>query len=254
MSLKTLLKNKKVIFFYGILFILLLWTIISYAFDSNSMIFPSPIDAVKSMFQLLGKKITYQYLGNTLLRTIVGFFVAFILALILGIFGGKYENFYTFLSPLMNVFKSVPTVAFVYLFIIIFQPKYAPIYVVVLVSLPILYESVVQGIRKTDPFILEASKVDGANKLTEIFKIRLPLAIPFIAVGVSSSLALSFKVEIMSEVLTGMTKGGIGAALGALQGSEANLVNVFGYTLIIITVVILFTMFSNYLKRVFINK
>ena len=214
--------NKKILFGLGTLFILLLWFVISLLFDKNSMIFPSPISAFKAMIELLGKKVTYQYLGLTLLRMLIGFSIAFFFALILGIFAGHNPGFYTFLKPLMNVLKSVPTVAFVYLFIIIFQPKYAPIYVVILVSLPILFESVVTGIKKTDPDVLDAARVDGANKIT--------------------------------EVLTGMTKGGIGAAISAFQGSEANLNNVFGYTLIVIIIVLLFTSVSEYLKRVFINK
>lgn len=246
--------NKKILFGLGTLFILLLWFVISLLFDKNSMIFPSPINAFKAMIELLGKKVTYQYLGLTLLRMLVGFSIAFFFALVLGIFAGHNSGFYTFLKPLMNVLKSVPTVAFVYLFIIIFQPKYAPIYVVILVSLPILYESVVTGIKKTDPDVLDAARVDGANKVTEILRVRLPLASSYILVGISSSLAMSFKIEIMAEVLTGMTKGGIGAAISAFQGSEANLNNVFGYTLIVIIIVLLFTSVSEYLKKVFINK
>ena len=106
----------------------------------------------------------------------------------------------------------------------------------------------------TDPFVIQAARVDGANKLAEIFRIRLPLASSYILVGLSSSLAMSFKVEIMAEVLTGMTKGGIGAAISAFQGSEANLNNVFGYTLIVVVIVLVFTSVSEYLKKVFINK
>lgn len=252
--MKRFLSNKKVLFILGFIFILLLWFLFSLIFDRNSMIFPSPIDSFKAMFTLLSKGSTYEYLGKTLLRMIVGFLIAFIIALILGIFGGHNENIYIFLKPLMNVLKSIPTVAFVYLFIIIFQPKYAPVYVVILVSMPILYESIVQGIKKTDPYIIEATKIDGARKSQEILKVRLPLASSYILVGISSSLAMSFKVEIMAEVLTGMTKGGIGAAIGALQGSDVNLVNIFGYTLIIVIIVLIFTSISEYLKKVFINK
>ena len=246
--------NKKVLFGLGTLFILLLWFIISLLFDKNSMIFPSPISASEAMIGLLGKAVTYQYLGLTLLRMLIGFLIAFFFALVFGIFAGHNPSFYIFLKPLMNVLKSVPTVAFVYLFIIIFQPRHAPVYVVILVSLPILFESVVTGIKKTDPDVLDAARVDGASKIDEIFKIRLPLATSYILVGISSSLAMSFKVEIMAEVLTGMTKGGIGAAISAFQGSETNLNNVFGYTLIVIIIVLLFTSVSEYLKKVFINK
>lgn len=252
--MKAFLKSKKFIFLTGIIFILLLWFLISTLFDKNSMIFPSPVASFKSMVDLLSIKTTYSYIGNTLLRMVIGFVVAFLLALIFGVFAGHNENIYTFLKPLMNILKSIPTVAFVYLFIIIFQPKNAPIYVVILVSFPILYEAVVSGIKHTDPEILDACRIDGASKAQEIVRIRLPLATSYILVGISSSLAMSFKVEIMAEVLSGSTNGGIGSAIRAFQGSEANLANVFGYTLIIVVIVLVFTSINEFLKKVFINK
>lgn len=251
--MKKFLKNKTVLFTLGILFILLLWFVISISVDRNNMIFPGPIESAKAMFGLLGKEVTYIYLGYTLLRLFIGFFVSFAVAILLGAFAGRNEGLYTFLKPFMNICKSVPTVTLVYLFIIIFQPRNAPVYVVILVSLPILFEAVVQGIRKTDPDVIDAARVDGASKLVEIFQIRLPLAISYIVVGVSSSLAMSFKVAIMAEVLTGMTKGGIGAAIGGLK-DEVNLTNLFGYTLIILIVVLIFTFVSEHLKKVFIDK
>ena len=252
--MKKFFTNKKVLFILGIFFILLLWLVLSLLFDKNSMIFPSPIESFKSMIGLLGKKTTYEYLGFTLLRMVIGFAIAFALALVIGIFAGHNENIYTFLKPLMNVLKSVPTVSFVFLFVVIFQPRHAPAYVVILVSLPILFESVVTGIKKTDPDVIQAARVDGANKFKEIIHIRLPLASSYILVGISSSLAMSFKVEIMAEVLTGMTRGGIGSAILGVQQSEITLTNIFGYTLIVIVVVLLFTALSEHLKKVFINK
>lgn len=251
--MKRFIKNKNVLFILGILFILLLWFLLSLCFDTNNMIFPGPIVSFKAMFELLGRKVTYTYLGKTLLRLVIGFSVSFALAIVLGSIAGHYPSVYTFLKPFMNVCKSIPTVALVYLFIIVFQPMNAPIYVVMLISLPILFEAIYQGINKTDPFVLSAARVDGASKLKQIIRIRLPLAIPYILVGISSSLAMSFKVEIMAEVLAGMTKGGIGAAIGGLTG-EANLVLMFGYTLIILFVVLIFTFVSEHLKKVFIDK
>lgn len=251
--MKAFITNKKTLFILGTIFILLLWEVLSLAFDRNSMIFPSPISTFNAMGDLLKRSSTYSYLLNSVLKTVMGFVISFILSLLLGIIAGHNGSFYQFLKPLINVIKSIPTVAFVYLFLIIFQPKNSPIYVVVLVSFPILYESIVAGINKTDPIIIQAAKVDGANKITQILRMRLPLAIPYILVGISSSLAMSFKVEIMAEVLTGMTKGGIGAAIGALQGSESNLSYVFGYTLIIVIFVLLFTYISEHFKKVFIQ-
>ena len=254
-SLNRFISNKFVLFGLGIIFVIALWFLLSLIFDKNGIIFPSPILTFKEFFILLGQAKTYRYIGFTFLRIVMGFTFSFLLALLLGIFAGNYPNLYQFLKPLMVVIKSIPTVALVFIFIVIAQPKYAPILIVFVVCFPIIYEGVVGGIKNVDKDMIEASKVDGANYFKSTLFIKLPLAIPYIIVGVVSSFALSFKIEIMAEVITGYTKNGLGSVIHYTQVEDpSNMAGIFAYALFAVIIMLLVSLLEEVVKQILKKK
>mgnify|MGYP003291850861 CR=1 FL=1 len=97
-------------------------------------------------------------------------------------------------------------------------------------------------------------KAQGAgssiSKLETLFKIQLPIGFPAILVGIASSFSLAFKVEIMSEILTGFTKGGLGSLIkGAQLINSVDLTMMFGYSFIAIIFMIIITYVSNIIKE-----
>ena len=253
--MKKFISNKFVLFFLGVLFVIAIWFICSLLFDKNGAIFPSPILTFSKFINLLGEKYTYQCLGYTFLRMLAGFGLSFVVALIFGILAGNHPNFYQFLKPLMTVIKSIPTVALVFLFIVLVVPKNAPIFVVFVICFPILYEGVAGGIKNVDKDMIEASKVDGANYFKSTLFIKLPLAIPYIIVGVVSSFALSFKIEIMAEVITGYTKNGLGSVIHYTQVEDpSNMAGIFAYALFAVIIMLLVSLLEEVIKQILKKK
>ena len=249
--MKKYITNKFVLFFLGTIFVVLLWFLISLIFDKQGGIFPSPFLTFKKFFELLKEPYTYTCLGYTMLRMLVGFISSFIVALIIGVIAGNNTSVYQFLKPLMITIKSIPTVALVFLFIVVVAPKYAPILVVSLICFPILYESVVGGIRSVEKDLIEASKVDGATYVKGVWYIKLPLSIPYIIVGVVSSFALSFKIEIMAEVITGYTKNGLGSVIQYEQKADpSNMESIFAYALFAVIIMLLVSLLEEVIKHI----
>ena len=250
--MRKFISNKFTLFALGILFVIALWFIISLCFDTNGGIFPSPIDTFSKFGELLGDPYSYKCLGYTFLRMLVGFFISFLAALIVGIFAGNHQEVYDFLKPLMVVIKSIPTVALVFLFVVLVAPKNAPIFVVIVICFPILYEAVAGGIRKVDTDVVQASEVDGASYFARVLFIKLPLSFPYIMVGVASSFSLSFKLEIMAEVITGYTRNGLGSVIHYVQQEDpTNLVGVFAYSLFAIIFMLLISLLEQVIKQIF---
>ena len=248
-SLKQSISNKFVLFTLGTLFVLALWFLLSLLLDRNNVVFPSPIVTFGEFFSLLGKSKTYRYLGYTFLRILMGFSLSMLLALILGLFAGNHPSLYEFLKPLMIVIKSIPTVALVFVFIVVAQPKYAPILLVFVVCFPIIYEGVVGGIRNVEKDVIDSSKVDGATYFKEALYIKFPLAVPFILVSVISSFALSFKIEIMAEVITGVTARGLGSAISNARATDpTNTAIIFAYALLAVIIVLLVSLIEELVK------
>ena len=252
--MKRFISNKYTLFALGILFVIALWFVVSACFDVNNGIFPSPIDTFKEFGTLLTDPYSYQCLGYTFLRMLIGFFFSFLLAFVVGVFAGNHSWLYEFLKPLMTVIKSLPTVALVFLFIVLVAPKNAPIFIVIIICFPILYEAIAGGIKKVDQQIIYASRIDGANYFKRVLFIKLPLSIPYIIIGVVSSFSLSFKLEIMAEVITGYTRNGLGSVIHYTQQADpTNLTGVFAYSLFAIITMLLITLLETITKQA-INK
>lgn len=251
---KSIFSNKILLTTIGCIIFLLLWIIISAIIGDTKMIFPDPLSTFKETFVILGKSYIYKCIAWTMLKMIIGFSISFIIALVFGVLAGTFPSFKVVLKPIMIAIKSIPTAALVFLFLVITNAKYAPIFIVILISFPILYEAIAAGVNNTSEEVIDASRVDGASHAKMIFRIRLPLAIPYIAVGITSSFALAFKIEIMAEVITGSTTDGIGSAiLSAQKNDPSNMVTIFAYSLIAIVFILLLTIIEEivtwYIKK-----
>lgn len=248
--MKRFISNKVLLKIIGIFIFLLGWQILSMIIGSSNFILPSPIDTISETIKMLGSSYIYKCLYQTLLRMIGGFIIAFIIAFILGNIASNLKPFEEILKPTMVILKSVPTASLVYLFLVIAGAKLTPLFIVVLVSLPILYESVVGGIESTPKQLIEASQIDASSVFNTAIKIRIPLAIPYIMVGIASSFGLSLKIEIMAEVITGYTRMGLGSAILAAQRSDpTNMVPIFAYSLVAIVVMLIVDGVSDIIKH-----
>lgn len=248
--MKKFISNKIVLTVIGIIVFLIGWLVISYAIDERSMVFPNPFVTFAEAFKLLGKQSLYIDIGYSMFRTLIGFLLAFGAAILFGTLAGHFHFLEKIFKPTMIALRSVPTVALVFLFIVLSGAKWAPIFIVFLISFPILYESVCGGFKSVDNELLNATKVDGSNWIKTIWYIKLPLAMPYIFVGMVSSFALSFKIEIMAEVITGDTGYGLGSSIAYAQSVDpANMVPIFAYSIIAIIFIMLLTIFEVLVKK-----
>lgn len=249
--MKRFITNKYVLTIIGCILFFVIWLLISLIVNETKMVFPDPWSTIQETGKILSTSYVYRCIGWTLLRMLIGFSASFIIALIFGILAGHFPAIRTILNPIVLAIKSIPTAALVFLFLVVSGARYAPIYIVVLISLPILYESIAAGIANIPEEIHDASRIDGGGFWRIATKIRLPLALPYILVGIASSFALSFKIEIMAEIITGDTKNGLGSAISAAQKNDpSNMVPIFAYSLIAIIFILIITIIEDVVTRI----
>ena len=232
-QVKRSISNKNFIFIAGLIILATLWQVFALAVDERTMVFPGPVESFSYAFRLLGKSYTYRCIFSTMVRMLEGFILSLIIGLIFGVITGNYPVFGDLIDPTITALRAVPTASLVYLFIVLAGFRKAPMYLVILISFPIIYEGVKQGIRNIPVSVINATKVDGASFLRNNLRIKLPLAFPYIVTAMASSFSLCFKIEIMAEVITGASTPGLGSAiLGARSSDPTNMVPIFGYSLI----------------------
>lgn len=252
--MKKFITKIKFEYILGIVLFLTIWFLISFIVDEKTMIFPDPISTFKETFRILKTNYVYKCLSESLIRLIIGFGISFILALVFGIIAGNSKSLKRVFTPTISVLKSIPTASLVFLFLVLVGAKNAPILMVILISFPILYESISGGIENMDKDVINAMKLDSGSFIYNIIKIQIPLIIPYVVIGIASSFALSFKIEIMAEILTGSTRNGLGSAILASQKNDpTNMVPIFAYSLIAIIfsslITIIFRLVRKYVSK-----
>ena len=224
----------------GLILLLLLWQVLAVMIGETTMVFPGPVSTFRYVIYLLGKAYTYKCIAMTMMKMFAGFAISLVLGFIAGVIAGNHPFIEKMLSPLITTLRAVPTASLVYLFIVLAGFRMAPMYLVVMISFPIIYEGVLGGIRNISASIVNAMKVDGASFFRSNFRIKLPLAMPYIIVAMTTSFSLSFKIEIMAEVITGASNAGLGSAILGMRSSDpTNMVPIFGYSLIAVALMLL---------------
>lgn len=248
---KKILLNKYFLSIVGIAFFFVLWIIIYYSAGANNTIFPQPLETFQEMFLYLQDPFTYLCIWGSLSRMLIGFGVASVLAIILGMVVGNLTKMKYVFNPTMVALKAIPTAALTFLFLSLAGLTNAPIYIVCVIVFPIVYEATVSGYSQIDKYVLMSSRVDGANAFRSNFFIKVPLALPTISLGLISSFALSFKIEIMAEVISGSSSEGLGRAIqSAYINSSNGMVPTFAYSLIAIIIMLLVTLLLDILKKI----
>jgi ABC-type nitrate/sulfonate/bicarbonate transport system permease component len=113
-------------------------------------------------------------------------------------------------EPVIDFLRSIPAVATVPVFIIIFglDANMRIAAIAVGATWPILL-STMQGFRATDPTLLDTGRVFKLTPFQMMWKVRIPNASPLIWSGLQVSLQIAFVVTIASEIL------GSGFGIGA---------------------------------------
>lgn len=247
--MKASTKNNYIYYLIGIIGLFIIWFLIAKIVGEEKLIFPGPFATFKDLFLLLQKGSTYLSILYSLLKTTIGFLIAFVFALIIGTLGGLSNKFNMILKPLITTLKAIPTASVLFLFIVMVGFENSPILVVILITFPILYEAISKGINSVPKAIIEASKLEKGSTLKNLLYIRFPLSFNYFLIGIASSFGLAFKVEIMSEVLSGANKKGIGYAIKIAQISDVTMVPIFSWTIIAIATLFIISIISGTISK-----
>ena len=237
--MKKFFTNKYTLIVLGVIVLFLLWFLVS-LIVKNPIIFPDPFLTIKTLFEMLGDAYIYKCLGSSFLRLIIGFIIGGFLGFIFGIIFSYFKKGVHVFKPTLIAIKAIPTAAIIFLFVALAGYENAPVLIVALVTFPILYESTLAGLSNIPNEYKDELKLSSSNFLHSLIEVKLFFASSYILVGLLTSFALAFKIEIMSEIIAGNTTYGIGVAIKtATQLDAGNMVPVFAYSLFVILLILL---------------
>ncbi len=179
---------------------------------ASPFILPDPLSVLADGARLVADGSFAAMLGTTCARAVFAFLVSLALSASLGFSAGAWPSFGTALKPWMAVIKSTPVVSFILIALLWFGSSFVPVFVAVLMTLPVMTEAIANGVRSSDPKLLEMARVYRFSARDRILHIQVPSAMPFFLGGAGASLGLTWKVVVAGEILS-VPKFGIGSAM-----------------------------------------
>lgn len=191
--------------------LLVLWAV-GAAVIKESFLLPSPAAVASDLARLIAEDWFPSTIAASSARSAAAFGIAALLSFAIGIPEGLSAGARSFTRPWMAVIKATPVVSFILIALLWFGSSFVPVFVAVLMILPVMTEAVYRGMSETDANLLAMARVYRLSRLETLRYIRLPSVLPFFLAGAGSSLGLSWKVVVAAEIL-GLPRLGIGSAM-----------------------------------------
>jgi sulfonate transport system permease protein len=185
----------------------------------------SPSEILSEINRLLWSGQIWLHLWATFGRVLSGFGLGSSVAIILGVVTGISPVAYRLLNPTIHAIRSVPSYAWVPLFILWFGIfETSKILLIALGAFFPLYLALASSIRSVDRKLIEVALVNGFKGWNLARKIFLPASLPAIFVGLRQSLGLAWMFVVAAEFM-GATHG-LGFLLidGQTTGRPATLI------------------------------
>ncbi len=180
---------------------LLVWQIVYFSVGSDLLI-ASPVTVLKTLFSFAKKADFWLSVGMSILRIAIGFISGTVLGVLFAVVCRALPIANTLFSPALKVVRATPVVSFIILAWIWIDRGFIPVFITLLMVLPIVWESVYTGIGEIPAKFKELAFVYKLPFLKKLFKIYIPSVMPFFNSAAATSLGLAWKSGIAAEVIT----------------------------------------------------
>ncbi|HLS15396.1 MAG TPA: ABC transporter permease [Beutenbergiaceae bacterium] len=178
------------------------WQGLSAAVGSRAL--PAPTDLVPRVGRELAEGGLLDYAAVTFSQALLGCLIGFCVAVPLGYLIARSAVASAALGPYLAATQAVPAVALAPLLVLWIGYGLIPIALLcaLLVFFPILVNTAL-GLTTLDRDVVDAARVDGADRLRLLWHIEAPLALPSLLAGVRNGFVLSVTGAVVGEFVMG---------------------------------------------------
>jgi len=225
----------------AILFILLIWQ--SAAWTLPDFLMPGVPTVIARLWADIQTGEFRQVLSGSLTRLGFGYGIALLFGIGLGLLGGVMYFFREVLKSAIIILQSIPSIAWVPLFLILMGFGNVPI--IVVIALAAFFPAALSVMNATESVLkvhVSAARVMGASPWGMVRRVYLPAVMPELITGAQLAFGNAWRALISAEMLIGFGKG-LGRSL-AYAGETADMIGVMAN---ILTIAILATLIDQVL-------
>jgi sulfonate transport system permease protein len=178
------------------------WEILSQIGFFPPNLLPAPSAVLATIWELAANGELFRHIGVTLYRVACGFVIGSAMATILGALTGYSRLIHSFLDPLLQSLRNIPSLAWVPLLILwmgIYEASKITL-IAIGVFFPV-YLNLMSGVQGVDRKLVEVGKVYRLNDWQLIRRVFLPATLPAYVVGLRSGLGLGWMFVVAAEIM-----------------------------------------------------
>lgn len=185
---------------FGVIFLILVWTLVSYFGWVNTLLLPSPLRVIESVKDI-GPTLLL-HISATLFRVFIGYSLGIIIGVSIGVLMQYDSRVFRALDGLIETFRPVPPVAVVPFFILIFGfSEYGKILVTFMGVGLLIIVTTIEAIERVPASVIRWGLVLGLRRRVLFRRIILPAAWPEMRAGFRIAMALAITLVIVSEFM-----------------------------------------------------
>jgi ABC-type nitrate/sulfonate/bicarbonate transport system permease component len=195
---KTLYLKK----FLAIIIFLILWQLVYVVFDVRDYIIPKPTKIGLAFIENFSDTIIFEHILTSIQRVLVGFFIASFFAIFLALFLGYYKKINEIISPIIEVLRPIPPIAWIPIAILLFGLGNNSAYFIVFLGafFPI-FTNTLFGVKSLPKIYTNISQSFGLSKIIFIKKILFYHSLPYIFEGLKIGLGMAWITVIAAELI-----------------------------------------------------
>lgn len=183
-----------------VVFLVAAWHVLVVA--SGSDIFPSPMDVVRGLAELVRKGLLASYIGDSLWRVACGYLLALALGIPVGMVLGWYPTAAAALNPVIQVLRPISALAWIPIAIVLFGvTNLAAIFLIFLASFFPIVVATMNGVRNVPMMYLSAGRNFGLSAPALLARVIFPAALPRVLTGLRVALGVAWLVVVAAEML-----------------------------------------------------
>ena len=182
-----------------LLFWLLVWQVV-YLIIGSDIIFASPLDTFKRVFELAATADFWKNCANSIFHIVFGFSLALIVSIPLAAVTSRFKFLNQLFSPIIKLIKATPVASFIVL--ALFWLKSGVVsFIAFLMVVPRVYSNLSEGFANVDKGLIEMAKIYRFSFIKKVRLIYIPSLMPYFVAACSVGLGFAWKAGIAAEVI-----------------------------------------------------
>ncbi|WP_242500417.1 ABC transporter permease [Tropicimonas sp. IMCC6043] len=226
----------------GILALLALWEAGHRAY--GAIVLPGLDETARTLWRLLRDGTVGPALAATAAHAGAGWLLGAVIGTLAGTAAGLRAGIRHMLQPVSVVLLGIPSIAWIVLALLWFGGASAVIFTVAIATGPLIFAAAVQGARSLDGDLARMARAFRAPPAAMALDVYGPHMFSHLFPALAAALAMSWKVSVMAELLSGA--GGIG---DGIAGARARVDTAETMAWVVVVVAVLITVDHLLLRR-----